>query len=81
MLFGFVGWVALVLIWVGVTTLGPWWAWWFPVGFFPFLGWWFVDHGYEWDLVASKSSWFVPACLLPWLGFMLAIDCIPHYYL
>lgn len=73
--FIYFGWV---VYWVGWLT--PWWGWWFPVFFFPFLGWWYVDHGYEWELIHRKSCWLVPWCLLPWLGYMLAIYCIPEYY-
>jgi len=75
------GWVGGVLLWVGVSSPSPWWAGWFPTLFLGGLGWWFVDHGYEWDLMARKASWIVPCGLLPWIGFMLAVDCIPEYYL
>ena len=73
-------WAGVFLLWAGSNSLGPRWGLWYPVVLLPFLGWWFTDHGYDSDLMAEKATWLLPACLLPWLGFMVAIECIPHYY-
>lgn len=75
-LFGaYVGWVFVWVIW-----LTPWWGWWFPVFFLPFFGWWGMTHGYQEDVWTHKSCAVVPMALLPWLGYMLAVYCIPAYY-
>ena len=72
LLFG--GYTVWVFVWMGWLT--PWWGWWFPIAFFPFLGWWFISHDYGWEMGRRKALWIVPWCLLPWLGFMTALECI-----
>jgi len=70
----FAAYAVWIVAWLGWLT--PWWGWWFPVAFVPFLGWWFVDHGYDWALIRQKSCWVVPWCVLPWLSFMVALECV-----
>jgi hypothetical protein len=75
-LFGaYIAWVFVWVIW-----LTPLWGWWFPVFFLPFFGWWGISHGYEEDVWIHKACALIPLALLPWVGYMLAIDCIPRYY-
>ena len=48
---------------------------WFPIALFPFLAWWFKDHGYQWALIHQKSCFLIPWCLAPWMGYMTAVYC------
>ena len=66
------------VIWVfgWVIALTPWWGWWFPIFFLPFLGWWFIDHDHDWGLMRRKACFLVPWAFLPWLCFMVVLDCV-----
>lgn len=62
--------VAWVFVWV--IALTPWWAWWLPAVFFPFIGWWFVSHGYDWGIIhGPKWCWIVPFTMLPFLAWWI----------
>ena len=40
-----------------------------------------VTHGHSQDLWLRKATAVVPMAMLPGMGYMLAIYCIPEYYL
>jgi hypothetical protein len=63
------------LVW-WVQWLTPWWAWWFPIAFVVIAGWWHLSHGYSWSTVRRKLCWLVPWCILPWLCYMVVLECI-----
>ena len=62
-------------------NLSPYWGWYFPIFFLPFFGWWGWSHGYSQSLWLRKATALIPMALLPWMGYMLAIYCIPEYYM
>ena len=74
----FAAYIGFVFLWAINLTL--YWGWWFPIFFLPFFGWWGVTDGYTQSLWLRKATALVPMVLLLWMGFMLAIYCIPAYY-
>ncbi|MBI4885224.1 MAG: hypothetical protein HY826_14335 [Actinobacteria bacterium] len=70
----FAGFAAWILVWVVWQT--PWWGWWFPIVFVLFAGWWFFSHGYDLVTVRHKLCWILPWATLPWLCYMVALECV-----
>ncbi|OFW63735.1 MAG: hypothetical protein A2135_11900 [Actinobacteria bacterium RBG_16_67_15] len=61
-----------VFVWVAALT--PWWAWWLPVVLVPFVWWWLVAHGHNWqELRGPKWCWALPFTLLPFLAWWIPI--------
>lgn len=75
----FGAWILFVFVWA--INLSPYWGAWWPLVVLPFFGWWGVTHGYSTSMWARKATAVLPLALVPWLGYMLAIYCIPAYYL
>jgi len=75
----FAAYAGFIFLWA--INLSPYWGGWFPFLFFPFFGWWGMKHGYSQSLWMRKATALCPMALLPWMGYMIAIYCIPDYYM
>jgi hypothetical protein len=74
MLLLFAGYAFWVFAWV--VWLTPWWGWWFPFAFVVIGGWWFLAHGYDVVTIRHKLCWILPWSTLPWLCYMVALECL-----
>ena len=74
MLFLFAAYGFWLFAWV--IWLTPWWGWWFPVAFVAIAGWWFLSHGHTAAIIRHKLCWILPWCTLPWLCYMVALECL-----